>query len=71
MQALSWLHKLINNYIGKQMNLKEQYIESLNCALDSCYRDLDYYESIGHQSNIDEVEQRIVSLKQQIEEQTK
>jgi len=53
------------------MNLKEQYIESLNCALDSCYRDLDYYGSIGHQSNIDEVEQRIVSLKQQIEEQTK
>jgi len=61
----------INNYIGKHMNLKEQYIESLNCALDSCYRDLDYYESIGHQSNIDEVEQRIVSLKQQIEEQNK
>ena len=53
---------------GKMMNLREQYIESLNCALDSCYRDLDYYESIGHQKCIDQVEERIASLKQQIAE---
>ena len=46
----------------------EQYIESLHCALDGCYRDLDYYESIGHQSRIDEVERVIASIKKQIEE---
>ena len=45
----------------------EQYIESLHCALDGCYRDLDYYESIGHQSRIDEVLKVIESLEQQIE----
>ena len=50
------------------MNLKQQYIESLNCALDSCYRDIDYYESIGQQKCIDEVEERIALLKQQIKE---
>tara|TARA_Y100001937_G_C7011572_1_gene281216 strand:- start:547 stop:771 length:225 start_codon:yes stop_codon:yes gene_type:complete len=54
--------------LEKMMNLREQYIESLNCALDSCYRDLDYYESIGHQKCIDQVEERIASLKQQIAE---
>ena len=48
--------------------LQEQYIESLRSALDGCYRDLDYYESIGHQSRIDEVERVIDSLKKQIEE---
>ena len=47
--------------------LKQQHIESLHCARDGCYRDLDYYESIGHQSRIDEVEKVIASLKQQIE----
>lgn len=45
----------------------EQYIESLHCALDGCYRDLDHYESIGHQSRIDEVLKVIESLEQQIE----
>ena len=48
--------------------LQEQYIESLRSALDGCYRDLDYYESIGHQSRIGEVELVIASLKKQIEE---
>jgi|TARA_A100001015_G_scaffold314947_1_gene425613 hypothetical protein len=48
--------------------LQEQYLESLHCALDGCYRDLDYYESIGHQSRIDEVERVIASLKKQIAE---
>jgi len=50
------------------MSLREQYIESLNCALDGCYRDIDYYESIGHQKCIDEVEERIALLKQQIKD---
>ena len=44
------------------------YIESLHCELDGCYRDLDYYESIGHQSRIEEVERVIASIKKQIEE---
>ena len=44
------------------------YIESLHWELDGCYRDLDYYESIGHQSRIEEVERVIASIKKQIEE---
>jgi hypothetical protein len=48
------------NYFNKQ------YIESLHCALDGCYRDLDHYESVGHQSRIDEVLKVIESLEQQI-----
>ena len=50
------------------MNLREQYIEALNHSLDGCYRDLDYYESMGIQSIIDEVEAAIASLKQQIKD---
>ncbi len=48
-------------------NLREQYLESLRCALDGHYRDLDYYESIGHQSRIDDVERCIAALKKEIE----
>jgi len=47
---------------------REFLIDSLNNELDGCYRDLDYYESIGHQSRIDEVERVIASIKKQIEE---
>lgn len=46
--------------------LKQQHIDSLQNALDGCYRDLDYYESIGHQSRIAEVEAVIASMKKQI-----
>ena len=53
---------------GKKMNLREQYIEALNHSLDGCYHDLDYYESMGVQSIIDEVEAAIASLKQQIKD---
>ena len=49
-------------------SLQEQYIESLNFALDGYYRDLDYYERIGHQTRVDELEALIDSLKKQIEE---
>jgi hypothetical protein len=58
----------INNKETVMSYLQEQYLESLHCALDGCYRDLDYYESIGHHSRIDEVERVIASLKKQIEE---
>jgi len=50
------------------MNLKEQYIEALNHSLDGCYRDFDYYESMGMQRVMDEVEAAIDSLKQQIKD---
>ena len=46
----------------------DDYLDSLHCELDGCYRDLAYYESIGHQSRIDEVERVIASIKKQIEE---
>ena len=46
----------------------DDYLDSLHCDLDGCYRDLAYYESIGHQSRIDEVERVIASIKKQIEE---
>jgi hypothetical protein len=49
-------------------SLQKQYIESLNSALDGYYRDLDYYERIGHQTRVDELEALIDSLKKQIEE---
>ena len=49
-------------------SLQEQYIQSLNYALDGYYRDLDYYERSGHQTRVDELEALIDSLKKQIEE---
>ena len=56
------------NDARKQKENEMDYIESLHCDLDGCYRDLAYYESIGHQSRIDEVERVIASIKKQIEE---
>ena len=56
------------NEARKQKENEMDYIESLHCELDGCYRDLDYYESIGHQSRIEEVERVIASIKKQIEE---
>ena len=46
----------------------DDYLDSLHCELDGCYRDLAYYESIGHQSRVDEVERVIASIKKKIEE---
>ena len=56
-------------YITSEEFWKREFlIDSLNNELDGCYRDLAYYESIGHQSRIDEVERVIASIKKQIEE---
>ena len=56
------------NDAREQKETEMDYIESLHCELDGCYRDLDHYESIGHQSRIEEVERVIASIKKQIEE---
>ena len=63
---MQW-HRVIAQQ-GKKMNLREQYIEALNHSLDGCYRDFDYYESMGMQRFMDEVEAAIDSLKQQIKD---
>ena len=46
----------------------DDYLDSLHCEVDSCYRDLAYDERIGHQSRVDEVERVIASIKKKIEE---
>jgi len=46
--------------------IKEMQIESMECELDSCYRDVDYYESIGDSKTVAQAEQRIALIKKQL-----
>jgi hypothetical protein len=48
--------------------MKEMQIEAMECELDSCYRDIDYYESIHDQKTVIQVERRIALVKKQLKQ---